>query len=363
MARAARRVLYGHEARASLLQGMDLLADTVAPTLGPAGRAVLVERPFAKPVLARGGYAIARQLELEPPMANMGVRALREVASRTSDEVGDGTTSAMVMTRAMVRDGLEATRFGINPRHLQRGFDLAWAAGVAALRQQSTPLVTTDRLVEVATLAACGDAGLGAILGAAVGRVGAEGFVLVEAGHGRDSELEVRNGMHLDKGYISARFTTDADASLVELDDPYILLHLGKIDDLGAVVPVLNAFAKSGKPLLFIAEDVTGQALSTLVVNKQKAGFKIAAAHAPGFGERRQEMLEDVAIATGGEIVAPQLGTRLENLRPEMLGRCQTGAHHPGCHHHHRGGRQARGGRVPRPPAPRGDRARAVPEL
>jgi chaperonin GroEL len=323
MARGARRVLYGHDARAALLRGMDVLADTVAATLGPAGRTVIIERPFAKPIISRNGHAIAKHVHLDEPMANMGVRALREVAWRTSDEVGDGTTTAMVLARAMVRDGIKATRFGLNPRHLQQGFDLACAAGIAALKELSRPAQSIEQLARVATLATNGDAELGAILGEAVGRVGSEGFVLVEAGHGRASELELREGMHLDKGFISARFATNDDETLVELDDPYILLHLGRIENLGAIVPVLNAFAKSGKPLLVIAEDVAGDALSTLVVNKLKAGFKVAAAYAPGFGERRGEMLEDVAIATGGRIVAVELGNRLENLRPDMLGRAR----------------------------------------
>jgi chaperonin GroEL len=320
MARGARRVLYGQEARAALLRGMNILADTVAVTLGPAGRSVIIERPFASPIISRTGHAIAKHIHLDDPMANMGVRALREVAWRTSDEVGDGTTTAMVLAHAMVRDGIRATMFGIEPRHLQQGFDLACASGIAALRQLSQPAQSIEQLARVATLATNGDAELGAALGEAVGRIGAEGFVLVEAGHGRASELEVREGMHLDKGFISARFATNDDQTLVELEDPYILLHLGRIEELGAIVPVLNAFAKSGKSLLLIAEDVTGDALSTLVINKLKAGFKVAAAYAPGFGERRKEMLEDVAIATGGQVVAAELGNRLENLRPEMLG-------------------------------------------
>jgi chaperonin GroEL len=283
---------------------------------------VLVERPFATPVISRSGYTIAKQLELDQPMTNMGVQALREVAWRTSNEVGDGTTTAMVLTRAMVQDVVRAAMSGLNPRHLQRGFDLACEAAIEALRHLSQPADSIELLASVATLATNGDSELGAILGEAVGRVGAEGFVLVEAGHGRDSELEVRDGMHLDKGYVSARFVTNGDG-LVELEDPYILMHLGKISDLGEIVPVLNSFAKSGKPLLLIAEDVTGEALTTLVVNKQKAGFKVAAAHAPGFGERRKDMLEDIAIATGGEIIATEIGNSLANLRPEMLGRAK----------------------------------------
>ena len=323
MARGARRVLYGQEARAALLRGMNILADTVAVTLGPAGRSVIIERPFASPIISHTGHAIAKHIHLDDPMANMGVRALREVAWRTSDEVGDGTTTAMVLARAMVRDGIRATMFGIEPRHLQQGFDLACASGIAALRQLSQPAQSIEQLAGVATLATNGDAELAAILSEAAMRVGAEGFVLVEAGHGRASELEVREGMHLDKGFISARFATNDDQTLVELEDPYILLHLGRIEELGAIVPVLNAFAKSGKSLLLIAEDVTGDALSTLVINKLKAGFKVAAAYAPGFGERRKEMLEDVAIATGGQAVAAELGNRLESLRPEMLGRAK----------------------------------------
>lgn len=320
--RKACTVVHGHAARLALLRGLDVLAAAVRPTLGPAGRSVMIERPFARPIVSRSGYAIAKHVHLDDPIADMGVRTLREVGWRTADEVGDGTTTAMVLAWAMAQAGIRAAGLGANPRDLQRGFDRACAAGIAALQGLSRPASPTQ-IAHVGALATHGDREIGTMLAEALGRVGAEGFILVEDGQGQGSALEIREGMHFDKGYVSSHFATDERRTLVEMDDPYILMHLARISDLGAVVPVLNAFATSGKPLLLIAEDVTGEALSTLVVNRIKADFKVAAVLAPGAGTWRKGMLEDIAIATGGQIVGDERGNKLEDLRPEMLGRAK----------------------------------------
>lgn len=321
--RARRQVTFGNAARRSLLRGADLLADALAPTLGPAGRRVLIERPFATPLLSGNGYAIAKAVELADPRADLGVRALREVAWRTSDEVGDGTTTAMLLTRALLAGGVRASVMGLAPRGLQRGLERALGTALAELERRSHKEPSAAQLAAIGTLAAGGDEEVGRFVADAAGRVGREGVILVEDGRGLACELVLREGLHYDQGYVSPHFVTDEARMTVELEEPYLLLHLAPIADLGAIVPVLNAFAKADKPLLLIAQDVTGEALSTLVVNKLKAGFKVAAAHAPGHGERRRALLEDLAIATGGRLVAAELGTRLQDLRPEMLGRAR----------------------------------------
>jgi chaperonin GroEL len=284
---------------------------------------VLIERPFAAPLLSGNGYAIAKEVELADPLADLGARALREVAWRTSDAVGDGTTTAMLLTRALLAEGVRASVLGLAPRGLQRGLERAVEAALAELERCSRAQPSAAQLAGIATLAATGDGEVGALVADAAARVGNEGVILVEEGRGLASELEVRDGLHYDQGYVSAHFVTDEKRMVVELEAPYILLHPAPVADLGAIVPVLNAFAKADRPLLLIAQDVTGEALATLVVNKRRAGFKVAAAHAPGAGERRRAMLEDLAIATGGALIAAELGTRLQDLRPEMLGRAK----------------------------------------
>ena len=321
--RATCRVTFGSPARQALLRGADLLADALRPTLGPAGRRVLIERPFASPLLSANGYAIAKEVELSDPLANLGVRALREVAWRTSNEVGDGTTTAMLLTRELLAEGIRASLMGLSPRGLQRGLERAVETALAELERRSHKEPSAAQLAGIGTLAAGGDDEVGSLVADAAGRVGREGVVLVEDGRGLACELLLREGLHYDQGYVSPHFVTDEARMVVELEEPYLLLHLAPIADLGAIVPVLNAFAKADKPLLLIAQDVTGEALSTLVINKRRAGFKVAAAHAPGQGERRRALLEDLAIATGGQLIAVELGTRLQDLRPEMLGRAK----------------------------------------
>lgn len=319
--RQGRCLAFGDEAQAAILRGAGMVARTVATTLGPAGRAVLIGRAHAAPLLSRQGHAIAKTIELSDPLANLGARALREVAWRMDDELGDGTTTAIVLTHALLREGVRAARVELNPRAFQAGMELAVATALRALEGGARPAAGERELAQIATHASGGDARLGTLLAEAAERVGAEGVVLVEAGEGLASELEVREGMHYDQGYVSSHFTTDEAASRVELPDPYLLLCLTPITTLGAIVPALNAFASAEKPLVIIAPDVSGEALSTLVVNRLRANFQVAAAHAPGAGACRRPMLEDVAIATGGEIVGDERGHTLDDLRPRMLGR------------------------------------------
>jgi chaperonin GroEL len=317
------RVIFGNEARLALLRGAELLADVAGRTLGPAGRTVLIDRRFGAPVTSRSGYGIAKLIDIPDRLENLGVQALREVAWRTSDAVGDGTTTAMVLTHALLKDGVRAASSGLNPRELQRGIERAVAAVCDELETRSRPVRPRDQLARIAAHAAGGDPEIGAVLAEATARVGPEGVILVEGGHALACELEVRLGMHYDKGFVSSRFVTDEERMRVELEDPYILMQQTRITGLDAIVPALNAFAKADKPLLFVAEDVVGQALATLVVNKIRAGFKVAAAYAPGIGAWRRPMLEDVAIATGGLVVSDEFGNRLADLRPEMLGRAK----------------------------------------
>ena len=318
-----RSVIFGDEARRAILRGAELLADVAGRTLGPAGRTVLIDRRFAAPVASRSGYGIAKLVEVPDRLENLGVQALREVAWRTSEAVGDATTTAMVLTHALLAEGVRAASSGLNPRALQRGIERAVGAVCDELEARSRPAPPPEQLARSAAHAAGGDPEIGALLAEATARVGPEGVILVEGGQALACELEVRLGMHYDKGFLSPHFVTDKQRMRVELEDPYILMQQTRIADLDAIVPALNAFAKADKPLLFIAEDVAGQALATLVVNKVRAGFKVAAAYAPGVGAWRRPMLEDIAIATGGLVVSDAFGNRLADLRPEMLGRAK----------------------------------------
>jgi chaperonin GroEL len=320
---AGRRVIFGAAARRALLRGAGLLAEAAGRTLGPAGRTVLLDRPFAAPIVSRNGYGIAQQIDLPDRLENLGVQALREVAWRTSDAVGDGTATAMVLTRALLAEGVRTMAAGLAPRALHRGMARAVATVATALETHARPAGAPEQLARLAAHAAGGDPEIGELLAEASARVGPEGVILVEGGRALACELEVRLGMHYDKGYISAHFVTDEARMRVDLEAPYILVQETRIAELDAIVPVLNAFARADRTLLFIAEDVVGQALATLVVNKVKAGFKVAAAYAPGFGAWRRPMLEDIAIATGGLVVSDTLGNRLADLRPEMLGRAK----------------------------------------
>lgn len=320
---AGRIIEFDDRARARLMRGVDLVADTVAVTLGPSGRHVLVEQPFAQPLISRNGYRLAREIDLPDRIANMGSRALREVAWRTSDECGDGTTTAMVLTRAMAREGLRLVAAGLDPNVLQQAIERSVDTLLEAIRAGSRSIGDQDEIRTVAALAAGDDAGIGEAVAKAFARIGREGVILVEDTQGTEDAIEIHDGMRWKGGWISSHFATGEDGMRAELEEPYILLHLAPIKDLGAIVPALEAFAKSGKPLLVIAEDVTGEALSALVVNKLKAGFKIAAVKGPGFGRWRGPMMEDLAVATGGQVIGGELGSRLEDLRPTMLGKAK----------------------------------------
>jgi chaperonin GroEL len=318
-----RSVIFGDEARRAILRGAALLAEVAGRTLGPAGHTVLIDRRFAAPITSRSGYGIAKLIEVPDRLEDLGVQALREVAWRTIDAVGDGTTTAMILTRALLAEGVRAASSGMNPRALQRGIERAVVAVCEELEARSRPAPAPDQLARIAAHAAGGDREIGALLAEATARVGPEGVILVEGGKALACELEVRLGMHYDKGFVSPRFVTDEERMRVDLEDPYILMQQTRIADLDAIIPALNAFAKADRALLFIAEDVAGQALATLVVNKVRAGFKVAAAYAPGVGAWRLPMLEDVAITTGGLVVSDEFGNRLRDLRPEMLGRAK----------------------------------------
>lgn len=316
-----KEIALGTTARARVLTGIDLVADAVAATLGPRGRTVLIERPNATAEISRDGYTVVRAIELGDRAADMGARIVREVAYQTDDSAGDGTTTAVILTGAMVRDGLRATAAGLAPLAVKRGIDRATAAALAGLERRARPLRSTAEIAHIGTISANGDRHVGELLARALDTIGQEGFVLVEEGTGREVELELRDGMHVAGGYLSSHFVTDAKRGVIEMEEPYLLLHDGKITNFDAIEPVLRAFAKSDKWLLVMAEDVVGEALATLVINRRDAGLRVAAVKAPGVGPRRKAMLEDIAIMTGAELVTAERGNSLTKLRPEMLGR------------------------------------------
>jgi len=316
-------ISFGTDARSRVLSGIDLALATVGVTLGPRGSTVLIEKQNAKPELSRDGYVIIRSIELDDRGADMGARMLREVAHQTDISVGDGTTTAVVLTGVMVRRGLTAVAAGLTPLGVKRGIDKAVKAAISALDRQSRSVRSSSDVENIATISANGDREVGQIISRAVESIGSEGYVVVEEGSTREIELELRDGMHVDGGYLSSHFHTDSQRMVVEMDDPYILLHDGKIESFDAIEPALRAFAKSGKWLLVIAEDVVGEALTSLVVNHRDGGLKVAAAKAPGVGARRKAMLEDIAIMTGAELVTGDLGNTISRLRPEMLGRAK----------------------------------------
>ena len=316
-----KEIALGTTARARVLTGIDLVADAVAATLGPRGRTVLIERANATAEISRDGYTVVRAIELGDRAADMGARIVREVAYQTDDSAGDGTTTAVILTGAMVRDGLRATAAGLAPLAVKRGIDRATAAALAGLERRARPLRATAEIAHVGTISANGDRHVGELLARALDTIGEEGFVLVEEGTGREVELELRDGMHVASGYLSSHFVTDAKRCVIEMEEPYLLLHDGKITNFDTIEPALRAFAKSDKWLLVMAEDVVGEALATLVINRRDAGLKVAAVKAPGLGPRRRAMLEDIAIMTGAELVTTERGNSLTKLRPEMLGR------------------------------------------
>ncbi|WP_028002896.1 chaperonin GroEL [Sinorhizobium arboris] len=320
---AAKEVRFHTEAREKMLRGVDILANAVKVTLGPKGRNVVLDKSFGAPRITKDGVTVAKEIELEDKFENMGAQMVREVASKTSDIAGDGTTTATVLAQAIVREGAKAVASGMNPMDLKRGVDKAVDAVVEELRRNARKVTRNDEIAQVGTISANGDTEVGRFLAEAMERVGNEGVITVEEAKTAVTELEVVEGMQFDRGYLSPYFVTNPDKMRVELEEPYVLIHEKKLSNLQALLPVLELVVQSGKPLLIIAEDVEGEALATLVVNKLRGGLKVAAVKAPGFGDRRKAMLEDIAILTGGTAISEDLGIKLENVTLEMLGRAK----------------------------------------
>ena len=317
---AAKEVKFGTEARASMLRGVDTLANAVKVTLGPKGRNVVLDKSFGAPRITKDGVTVAKEIELEDKFENMGAQMVREVASRTNDEAGDGTTTATVLAQAIVREGAKAVAAGMNPMDLKRGIDSAVNDVVTALKKASKKIKTSDEVAQVGTISANGEVEIGQRIAEAMQRVGNEGVITVEEAKSLESTLDVVEGMQFDRGYLSPYFVTNAEKMLCDLDDPYILLHEKKLTSLQSMLPILEAVVQTGKPLLIIAEDIEGEALATLVVNKLRGGLKVSAVKAPGFGDRRKAMMEDLAILTGGQVISEDLGIKLETVTLDMLG-------------------------------------------
>ncbi len=320
---AAKEVKFHSDARDRMLRGVDILANAVKVTLGPKGRNVVIDKSFGAPRITKDGVTVAKEIELEDKFENMGAQMVREVASKTNDIAGDGTTTATVLAQAIVREGAKAVASGMNPMDLKRGIDKAVDAVVAELKANARKITKNDEIAQVGTISANGDAEIGRFLAEAMQKVGNEGVITVEEAKTAETELEVVEGMQFDRGYLSPYFITNQDKMRVELEEPYVLIHEKKLGNLQAMLPVLEAVVQSGKPLLIIAEDVEGEALATLVVNKLRGGLKVAAVKAPGFGDRRKAMLEDIAILTGGTAISEDLGIKLENVTLNMLGRAK----------------------------------------
>ncbi|TIO75556.1 MAG: chaperonin GroEL [Mesorhizobium sp.] len=320
---AAKEVKFHTEARDKMLRGVDILADAVKVTLGPKGRNVVIDKSFGAPRITKDGVTVAKEIELVDKFENMGAQMVREVASRTSDIAGDGTTTATVLAQTIVREGAKAVAAGMNPMDLKRGIDRAVEAVVAEIKANARKVTRNDEIAQVGTISANGDAEIGRFLAEAMQKVGNEGVITVEEAKTAETELEVVEGMQFDRGYLSPYFITNQDKMRVELEEPYLLIHEKKLSNLQALLPILEAVVQSSKPLLIIAEDVEGEALATLVVNRLRGGLKVAAVKAPGFGDRRKAMLEDIAILTGGQVISEDLGIKLENVTLEMLGRAR----------------------------------------
>ncbi|MBY0393452.1 MAG: chaperonin GroEL, partial [Novosphingobium sp.] len=320
---AAKEVKFAGEARERMLRGIDTLANAVKVTLGPKGRNVVIEKSFGAPRITKDGVSVAKEIELKDKFENMGAQMLREVANKQNDKAGDGTTTATVLAQAIVREGAKAVGAGMNPMDVKRGIDMAVKAVVADLAAHAKKVSANSEIAQVATISANGDEEVGRILAEAMEKVGNEGVITVEEAKSLATELETVEGMQFDRGYLSPYFVTNAEKLKVELDDPFILIHEKKLSNLQALIPLLEQVVQSGRPLLIIAEDVEGEALAALVVNKLRGGLKVAAVKAPGFGDRRKAMLEDIAILTAGNVVSEELGTKLENVTVGMLGRAK----------------------------------------
>ncbi|MEQ8307049.1 MAG: chaperonin GroEL [Hoeflea sp.] len=320
---AAKDVKFHSDARERMLRGVDILANALKVTLGPKGRNVVIDKSFGAPRITKDGVSVAKEVELEDKFENMGAQMLREVASKTNDLAGDGTTTATVLAQSIVREGAKAVASGMNPMDLKRGIDMAVDAVVAELKKNARKISNNDEIAQVGTISANGDTEIGRYLSEAMQKVGNDGVITVEEAKTAETELEVVEGMQFDRGYLSPYFVTNQDKMRVELDEPYVLIHEKKLSNLQAMLPVLEAVVQSGKPLLIVAEDVEGEALATLVVNKLRGGLKIAAVKAPGFGDRRKAMLQDIAVLTGGSVISEDLGIKLENVTLDMLGRAK----------------------------------------
>ena len=320
---AAKEIKFGRTAREKMLRGVDVLADAVKVTLGPKGRNVIIDKSFGAPRITKDGVSVAKEIELEDKFENMGAQMVREVASKTNDIAGDGTTTATVLAQAIVREGNKAVAAGMNPMDLKRGIDLAVSEVVKDLQAKAKKISTSEEVAQVGTISANGDKQVGADIAEAMQKVGNEGVITVEEAKTAETELEVVEGMQFDRGYLSPYFVTNAEKMIADLDDVYVLLHEKKLSNLQAMLPVLEAVVQTSRPLLIIAEDVEGEALATLVVNKLRGGLKIAAVKAPGFGDRRKAMLEDIAILTGGTVISEDIGIKLENVTLDMLGRAK----------------------------------------
>jgi chaperonin GroEL len=320
---AAKDVRFGGDARQRMLHGVDILADAVKVTLGPKGRNVVLDKSFGAPRITKDGVTVAKEIELADKFENMGAQMVREVASKTSDVAGDGTTTATVLAQAIVREGAKAVAAGMNPMDLKRGIDKAVSAVVEELKKRTKKITTPAETAQVGAIAANGEVEIGKMISEAMQKVGNEGVITVEEAKGIQTELEVVEGMQFDRGYVSPYFITNAEKMIAELADPYILIHEKKLSSLQPMLPLLESIVQSGKPLLIIAEDVEGEALATLVVNKLRGGLKVAAVKAPGFGDRRKAMLEDIGILTGGQVISEDLGIKLENVTLAMLGRAK----------------------------------------
>jgi chaperonin GroEL len=320
---SAKEVKFGQDARERMLHGIDILANAVKVTLGPKGRNVVLDKSFGAPRITKDGVTVAKEIELEDKFENMGAQMVREVASKTSDTAGDGTTTATLLAQAIVKEGAKSVAAGSNPMDLKRGVDLAVGKVIAELKAKAKKVTSSEEIAQVGTISANGDQEIGRIIAEAMQKVGNDGVITVEEAKSFDTELEVVEGMQFDRGYISPYFITDADKMRVDLESPYILINEKKLSNLQSVLPLLEAVVQSGKPLLVIAEDVEGEALATLVVNKLRGGLKVAAVKAPGFGDRRKAMLQDIAVLTGGELISEDLGIKLENVTLDMLGRAK----------------------------------------
>jgi chaperonin GroEL len=317
---AAKDVKFSADARAKMLKGVDILANAVKVTLGPKGRNVVIDKSFGAPRITKDGVSVAKEIELKDKFENMGAQMVREVASKTNDIAGDGTTTATVLAQSIVREGAKAVAAGMNPMDLKRGIDLAVEAVVKDLAKRAKKIKTSEEVAQVGTISANGDKEVGAMIAEAMQKVGNEGVITVEEAKSLHTELEVVEGMQFDRGYLSPYFVTNSEKMRAELENPYILIHEKKLSNLQAMLPILEQVVQSSRPLLIIAEDVEGEALATLVVNKLRGGLKLAAVKAPGFGDRRKAMLEDIAILTNGQVISEDLGIKLENVTMDMLG-------------------------------------------